>query len=144
MIARLVIGACIMAVALSACAAENPSENQAPLTGKVPRIAGALLALHEEHREHIRREGDDQRFKSVQPNVTVIENRVLIDATAVDDAEKLKKDLEELGCTGAVAAAKIVSCQLPIVAIPRLSSLESLAFARPVQAMTRRPQPVSH
>ena len=143
MISRLAVGACILAVALSACAAENPGENEVPATGKVPGVAGALLALHEEYREHIRVAGNDKQFESIQPNLRVIENRVLIDATAVDDAEQLKKDLEELGCIGAVAASRIVSCQLPIAAIPQLSSIESLAFARPSRAITRRPQPVS-
>jgi hypothetical protein len=70
------------------------------------------------------------KFQPSSQLVRVIDDRVVIDAVAVVDAEALKADLESLGMRQAVAFGRIVSGELPIAAIPAMGALTSLNFAR--------------
>ena len=71
--------------------------------------------------------------------------RVVIDAVASGDTALLRADLDTLGLRHAASFGRTVSGQLPIAALADADALESLQFARPVTAATRRlaPPPVS-
>lgn len=110
----------------SACAAGGAASSSS--TGKrSSKISADLLALHEAHRS-ARQSGAE--FRPPNPLLRIVEDRVLIDATASDDGRALESDLVGLGMRHAVAFGRVVSGELPIAAIPSLDTLRSLAFAR--------------
>lgn len=76
-------------------------------------------------------------FKPDKPFLRVIDNRVVIDATAADNADSLLADLVALGLQDSAAFGRMVSGQLPIDSIDKLSKLKSLKFIRPSYAATR-------
>ena len=79
-------------------------------------------------------------FRSTNPLVQIIEDRVIIDAVASGDVDTLKADLVSLGMEQAVTFGRIVSGQLPIAAIPALPALASLNYARASSAVLLGPQ----
>jgi hypothetical protein len=63
--------------------------------------------------------------------------RVLVEATATEDAEALRAQLEQLGLQGGATAAPLVSGRLPIEVLPEAARLESLRGMRPSRPTTR-------
>src|SRR5262245_12365115 len=110
-----------------------------PVAAKpVTKVSGDLLSLHESY-EEARRRGAD--FRSDSPAVRVVDDRVVIDATATGDVAVLEADLVRLGLRGATSFGRVVSGELPITAIPALETLPSLTFARPYVTIQRRGVP---
>lgn len=106
----------------------------------VLKVASELISLHDEYSNYLA-SGKRGVFKPTNLLVRVIDDRVVIDAVASGDANVLKADLESLGMREGVAFGRIVSGQLPILAIPRLEELPSLNFARAsVARLHGRPQ----
>lgn len=106
-------------------------------TGKdVPmaKLHQRLIALHEQYASHLAQRGG-VAFRSADPLVRLIDNRVVVDVVASGSAEVLKADLVSLGMQNAVSFGHIVSGQLPISAIPAVAGLTSLRFAHPAAAM---------
>ena len=105
------------------------SATPAPVTAVKPsaKVGPELRALYEAYGE-ARQRGVD--FHSNNPLLRVVDDRVLIDATAATDTPALEADLVALGLRDAAAFGRIVSGQLPISAIPALDTLESVAFVR--------------
>ena len=103
--------------------------------GKPAKVTPDLLALYESYRE-ARQRGVD--FHPDNPLLRVVDDRVVIDAAATGDVRALEADLVALGLRRAAAFGRIVSGELPIAAIPTLSTLASLAFARGA-ALSRSP-----
>lgn len=131
------LAAGILIVSMCACAGgshENPPQQQ-QIASVMVNVA--LLTLYEEYRAYLANGSREQEFTSSQAGVTVIQDRVIIDARARDDAERLRQDLIDLGGVNVAVAQNIVSCQLPILAIAKLATLDSLGSARPAYAMTR-------
>jgi hypothetical protein len=62
--------------------------------------------------------------------LTIVEDRVIVDAVAAADVEDLRRSLVALGMREAATAGRIVSGQLPIAAIPAAAALPSLRFVR--------------
>ena len=87
--------------------------------------------------KEFRQEGGSSAFTPSNPLLRLVEDRVLIDAVAVDDADVLMTDLEGIGLQDGAVFGRIVSGQLPIDAIDNLDSLESLHSVRPSYAATR-------
>jgi len=120
--------------------------NKAGWTAKVAR---ELITLRDEYSSYLT-SGKSGVFKSTQSLIQVIDDRVVIDAVASGDATVLKADLESLGMQRAVAFGRVVSGQLPILAIPRMAILPSLNFARAASAVLQgggspvRPGPLTH
>ena len=83
-----------------------------------------------------RQQGESGVFTPGNPLLRLVDDRVLIDAVAVDDASDLLAELEGIGLQKGAAFGRIVSGQLPIDAIDNLASLESLHSVRPVYAAT--------
>jgi hypothetical protein len=101
------------------------------------KVGAELRALYEAYREARQR---GLPFHSDNPQWPVVEDRVVIDATAAADAGALETDLIGLGLRHPAAFGRMVSGQLPISAIPALDALRSLAFVR---AAARRQSPRS-
>lgn len=97
------------------------------------KVATELAALYDEYSSYLASH-KAARFKSSDPLVQVIDDRVLVDAVASGDANVLKSDLEALGTQQAVAFGRIVSGQLPILAIRSMATLPSLNSARAASA----------
>ncbi|MFQ5828838.1 MAG: hypothetical protein ACE5JD_06740 [Candidatus Methylomirabilia bacterium] len=101
------------------------------------KVSGDLAGLYDEYVSYLKR-GSGTRFKPGNPLLRVIDGRVVIDAVASGDAGTLRSDLEALGMQKAAAFGRMVSGQLPILAIDDMAALDSLKFARPAYASTRR------
>jgi hypothetical protein len=115
-----------------------PAVTSAENSEKMTKVGQELVALYGEYSTHpaSRR---DAGFQSANPLVRLVEDRVVIDATASGDANVLKNDLVALGMQRAVAFGRVVSGELPIRAIPELSRLESLNFARAASGALNSP-----
>ena len=102
--------------------------------GRMSKVAPELITLYEEYSSYLA-SGKSGVFKSTNSLVQVIDDRVVIDAVASGDASVLKSDLESLGTQHAVAFGRVVSGQLPILAISPMATLPSLNFARAAAAV---------
>jgi len=98
------------------------------------KVAPELIALHEQYTSHLASERNEP-FRPANPLLRFVDGRVVVDAVASGDANALKSDLETLGMQQAVAFGRIVSGQLPILAIPSLATLPSMKFARAASAV---------
>ena len=98
------------------------------------KLGGELITLYDEYSSYIA-SGKRGVFKSSSPLVRVVDDRVIIDAVASGDANVLKSNLEALGMQQAVAFGRIVSGQLPILAIRSMAELPSLNSARAATAV---------
>lgn len=125
---------CLIAC-IGSCASSNAqsARNRAEPTAKV---APELMALYEEYSNYLA-SGKSSTFKTANSLVQVIDGRVVIDAVASGDTGVLKSDLDSLGMQQGASFGRIVSGQLPIIAIPRLEALYSLKFARAATARFR-------
>ena len=99
------------------------------------KISPELRALHE---AYLSAQRNRTPLPPRDPLVPVIDDRVIIDASASGDVPALQADLVALGMREAVSAGRIVSGQLPISAIGSLATLPTLQFAWPAAAATHR------
>lgn len=102
--------------------------------GWTSKVAPELITLYDEYSNYLA-SGKSGVFKFTNSLVQVIDDRVVIDAVASGDASVLEADLESLGMQHAVAFGRVVSGQLPILAISRMATLPSLNFARAASAV---------
>jgi hypothetical protein len=110
-----------------------------PAAGKedapTAKISPELKALYE---AYLRAQRDATSFVP-DPLMPVVDDRVIVDASASGDVAALLADIVALGARGAVSAGRIVSGQVPIAALGSLAALPTLQFAWPaVSAMNRR------
>ena len=99
------------------------------------KLTHSLVLLHEQHVARLAQRSAAP-FSSNDPLVTLVNDRVVVDAVASGDVDVLKSDLVALGMQQAVAFGRIVSGQLPLSAIPAAAGLASLRFAQSAAAMT--------
>src|SRR6266481_3096324 len=104
--------------------------------GPMAKLRQSLVALHQQFTTHTA-QSRALPFRSNDPLVRTVEDRVVLDAVASSDVNVLKTELEALGMQQAVAFGRVVSGQLPIAALPAAAALASLRFAQPAAAMTR-------
>jgi hypothetical protein len=104
--------------------------------GPMAKLRQSLVALHQQFSTRTA-QSSALPFRSNDPLVRTVENRVVVDAVAAGDVNVLKTELEALGMQQAVAFGRVVSGQLPIAALPAAAVLASLRFAQPAAAMTR-------
>jgi hypothetical protein len=104
--------------------------------GPMAKLRQSLVTLHEQFTTHTA-QSRTLPFRSNDPLVRTVEDRVVVDAVAAGDVDILKTELEALGMQQAVAFGRVVSGQLPIAALPAAAGLASLRFAQPAAAMTR-------
>jgi subtilisin family serine protease len=103
--------------------------------GQMAKLTHSLVFLHEQHAARVAQRSAAP-FSSNDPLVTLVNDRVVVDAVASGDVNVLKSDLISLGMQQAVAFGRVVSGQLPISAIPAAAGLGSLRFAQSAAAMT--------
>ncbi len=106
--------------------------------GPMAKAGFALASLHGEYEAYVGQQGSGKGFKPGNPLLPVLGNRVVIDAVASGDAGALQSDLEALGMKKAAAFGRMVSGQLPVLAIDDMAALDSLKFARAAYASTQR------
>lgn len=108
--------------------------------GLLAKAGGDLAELYQEHQDYLTRlaQGQDQpgTFRSSNMLIHTVQERVIVDAVANDEARQLQDDLQALGMDEVTRFGRIVSGQLPIDAIPNAAALGSLLFVRPSYAMT--------
>src|SRR5215471_8611124 len=115
--------------------AASPASGQPGKDGPMAKMTHSLAALHEQYIAQIAQRSAVS-FRSNDPLVRVVDDRVVVDAIASGDVDTLKSDLMFLGMDDAVAFGRIVSGHLPIWAIPAAATLASLRFAQPSVAIT--------
>lgn len=115
------------------CAASD-AQPAADKTGRMTKLGPELIALYDKYSSYLA-SGKRGVFKSSSPSVRLVDDRVIIDAVASGDANVLKSDLEGLGMQQAVAFGRVVSGQLPILAIPSMEKLSSLNSVRAATAV---------
>ena len=123
------------------CAASD-AQPPAGKTGLMTKLGLELIALYDEYSSYIA-SGKRGVFKPSSLLVQLIDDRVIIDAVASGDANALKSDLEVLGMQQAVAFGRVVSGQLPILAIRSMAELPSLNFARAATAVLQGAPPTA-
>src|SRR5262249_3698929 len=116
--------------------AGSPASAQPGKDGRMAKMTHSLAALHEQYIALAQMaQGSAVSFRSNDPLVRVVNDRVVVDAIASGNVATLKSDLMFLGMGDAVAFGRIVSGHLPIWAIPAAAALASLQFAHPAVAI---------
>ena len=119
----LLILSSVLLLALTADSAKSQSDKSA---AKFPQ---SLLTLYDQYSRHLA-QSSALSFNSDDPLVRQVDDRVVVDAVASGDVEILKADLVSLGMQRAVTFGRIVSGELPILAIPAAAALASFRFAQ--------------
>ena len=102
---------------------------QAQTNKSAAKFPQSLLTLYDQYSQHLA-QSSALSFNSDDPLVRQVDDHVVVDAVASGDVEILKADLVSLGMQRAVAFGRIVSGELPILAIPAAAALASLRFAQ--------------
>lgn len=97
------------------------------------KLDPALVALYEAHR--------DEEPERAPSGIQMVDDAVVIEATATQDGAQLQADLEALGLTNPSVAGVVVNGRLPLAALPDVAQLASLRYARPVYRPDRTPPP---
>ena len=132
----------LFVVSSASCTPTSAQTTEAEVGG-MSKVAPELAALYNEYSSYLASHKAGV-FRSNDPLVRVIDDRVVVDAVASGDVNALKSDLMSLGMQQAVAFGRIVSGQLPISAIPAMTALPTLNFARAASALLQGgPEPRS-
>jgi hypothetical protein len=125
----LIIGLLAMGMAADCARAETSK------SGLMGKVGSNLAVLYDEYKASLAPGGGGvPTFRN--PLMRISDGLVVIAAVASGDVRALQADLEALGMQGAMVAGRIVSGQLPILAIDALAGLASLQFAQPAYAST--------
>ena len=89
------------------------------------KLTHSLVLLHEQYVAQLRQRSAAP-FSSNDSLITLVNDRVVVDAVASSDVNVLKSDLVSFGMQQAVAVGRVFSDQLPISAIPIAAGLASL------------------
>ena len=107
--------------------------------GPLAKVGLALALLYREYQAYL------EAFTPSDPLVRIVPRSsgdggplVLIEAVAAEDPATLLADLGALGLEGAALSGRMVSGQLPILAIEPLAALPSLQSALPVTVDTEK------
>jgi hypothetical protein len=125
----------LVIVILLPCVGSSTAQAQGKKSGPMAKLTHGLVTLHDRYTSHVAQHSA-AAFRSADPLVSLVADRVVIDAVAADDVDSLKADLVLLGMRNAVSFGRVVSGQLPIAALPAAAGLASLGFARSAAAIT--------
>jgi hypothetical protein len=123
----------LFVVSSASCTPTSAQTTEAKVGG-MSKVAPELAALYNDYSSYLASHKAGV-FRSNDPLVRVIDDRVVVDAVASGDVNALKSELMSLRMQQAVAFGRIVSGQLPISAIPAMAALPSLNFARAASAL---------
>jgi hypothetical protein len=101
--------------------------------GPMEKISPELLALYD---SYLAAQRHGIPFKASDPLIRIVDDRVIVDATASGNVGALEADLKALGMRKIASAGRIVSGQLPILAIRALANLQTLRFVRAAASVT--------
>src|SRR6266478_4684156 len=132
---RIMIRRWVCILATVSILAASSTMAQTSKDGPMAKLTHSLVHLHAQHAAHLAQRRPAP-FSSDDALVTMVNDRVVIDAVASGDVDVLKSDLVALGMQRAVTFGRVVSGQLPISAIPAAAGLGSLRFAQSAAAMT--------
>ena len=105
--------------------------------GPLAKVGTQLAMLYRSFEQHQRvKAGRPFRPRYYARSVTA-ENRVAIDAIAMEQPTALRADLERLGLQQAAVAGRVVSGYLPVAALPDVAQLPSLRSAQVAVARVR-------
>ena len=98
------------------------------------KVSGGLLALYQEFQAYSEQSWAHAPlatgFQSQNAQASIAAGLVVVDTAASDDAEALANELRALGAQAVSVFGRMVSCRLPLAAIPALKNLASLQVAR--------------
>lgn len=100
------------------------------------RVNASLMALHEEYVAHVARQSA-LPFATRNLLTRVADDRVVVDAVADGDVRALEAALASLGMRHIAVFGRVISGELPLLAIPALETIASLRFARAAAARQR-------
>ncbi len=116
--------------------AGSSTNAQTGKSGPLAKLTHSLVLLHTQHEDRLAQRSSVP-FSYIDPLVTLVSDRVVVDAVASGDVNALKSDLVSLGMQQTAIFGRTVSGQLPISAIPAAAGLASLRFAQSAAAMTQ-------
>ena len=105
---------CRLTVLVVACLVLAGGSGSAASDQERQKISSELRALYD---AYLAAQRGGARFSVSDPLVTIVDDRVIVDAVASSDVLALEADLRALGMQGTASAGRIVSGQLPISAI---------------------------
>ena len=121
-------------VVLRLCLSGGSASGQIDKNGPMAKLTDGLVRLHDEYATYL-----TQRtlgpFSPGDGLISVVEDRVVVDAVASGDANALKTDLESLGMQHAAVFGRIVSGELPVSVLASAARLATLQFAQPATAI---------
>lgn len=96
------------------------------------KLGSELTELNYEYLSYLENAEEQKKgFSSRNKQLRVTDDTVVIDAVASGDVGTLKSELEGLGMQNVGVFGRVVSGQLPIIAISDMAELQDLKFARP-------------
>jgi subtilase family protein len=101
------------------------------------KVSPQLTAIYDEHAAHQAASRTTAFRSRVRLARVVAGDRVVVDVTADGDAKAVESALVGLGMKNTAVFGRVVSGELPIGAIPSLSTVPGLRLARPSYAMRR-------
>ena len=128
----------ILSILLTSSCAVGDSQAVAPVKpAKSEKVDQVLIELHDQFIRHKETGGDSEPFKGTNPQVRIVNETVLVDATATEGTVALENELRSLGASNLSSYGRIVSCYLPIASIDQLAAIKSLQFVRAARPATR-------
>ncbi|MEJ2669576.1 MAG: hypothetical protein P8077_04745 [Gammaproteobacteria bacterium] len=136
---RSVLGMGALAIVATALPITTHSEESSPSSrwpskASMANVSGSLIDLHEQYQAFLEQEGTQKSVATFNPSnsqIRIVAETVVIDAAASGDPMTLAGDLEKLGALDVTVFGGMVSCRLPLSAIPALKDLSSLQLVRP-------------
>ena len=104
-----------------------------PFDPSVMKMGWDLAVLAEEYKSYELQE-DTQGFTPSNGSLQMFGSEVVIDAVAKNDVASLQADLTNAGITVTGTYGRLASALIPLASLDVLTSIENLAFAKPVYA----------
>ena len=124
--------------------AQPPLPHEKPRGGMLPKLVLGLEQLSDEYQEYLlKKQQAQQQGKSIQAFMSkrtlshLINENVVIDAVALNNAGVLVQALQTLNASNIVQFGRTVSAIVPLNELPQLAQLPSLSTAQPALSMTQ-------
>ena len=125
-----------LAIVILSCASCKEVNNSSHSREGFSKVDNSLVLLAEEYRARPANDDSPTDFQTSITGLMVVEDRVIIDAVAINHGAELKRQMEDLGGIHCSSYELLVSCHFPITNIEKLEGLQGLRFVRPAMATT--------